>query len=414
MNQILDIIKQNKKIVIALGVVLVIFLAIVFLGNRGETAGGFFNTLSELNQEPQYNGTIDLNIGDKEITMDVLKNGKNYVVSVKVPASELTFNDLLVKQDGTLYLNSGAVSSNGGIIAVRAAQESKDTAELIPTIISALSSAEITCTDNAEAGSEISVSSSEEWSSFFTALNTALTDNVDAVSAAYKNSSAVKGFINEAAKDAKKAAETDTVANTITASIKTETVEEIKKYTGNFELTADFSALPEFVNPEDFDSNQLKITGSFTMTVGENSTAKPVGAVYDANEQSIVNFFYSVWENIFKKEEYVALNEVTVTSSSVYNKYDLGDVIEESHFTFNKDGVESADWVISTTDQKIINSYKEKYDPSGEIKYNEETGVYNLVLIASEDALVSLNKIGTTPDSFGRYLKTAKGGEIIV
>ena len=414
MNQILDIIKQNKKIVIALGVVLVIFLAIVFLGNRGETAGGFFNTLSELNQEPQYNGTIDLNIGDKEITMDVLKNGKNYVVSVKVPASELTFNDLLVKQDGTLYLNSGAVSSNGGIIAVRAAQESKDTAELIPTIISALSSAEITCTDNAEAGSEISVSSSEEWSSFFTALNTALTDNVDAVSAAYKNSSAVKGFINEAAKDAKKAAETDTVANTITASIKTETVEEIKKYTCNFELTADFSALPEFVNPEDFDSNQLKITGSFTMTVGENSTAKPVGAVYDANEQSIVNFFYSVWENIFKKEEYVALNEVTVTSSSVYNKYDLGDVIEESHFTFNKDGVESADWVISTTDQKIINSYKEKYDPSGEIKYNEETGVYNLVLIASEDALVSLNKIGTTPDSFGRYLKTAKGGEIIV
>ena len=414
MNQILDIIKQNKKIVIALGVVLVIFLAIVFLGNRGETAGGFFNTLSELNQEPQYNGTIDLNIGDKEITMDVLKNGKNYVVSVKVPASELTFNDLLVKQDGTLYLNSGAVSSNGGIIAVRAAQESKDTAELIPTIISALSSAEITCTDNAEAGSEISVSSSEEWSSFFTALNTALTDNVDAVSAAYKNSSAVKGFINEAAKDAKKAAETDTVANTITASIKTETVEEIKKYTGNFEFTADFSALPEFVNPEDFDSNQLKITGSFTMTVGETSTAKPVGAVYDANEQSIVNFFYSVWENIFKKEEYVALNEVTVTSSSVYNKYDLGDVIEESHFTFNKDGVESADWVISTTDQKIINSYKEKYDPSGEIKYNEETGVYNLVLIASEDALVSLNKIGTTPDSFGRYLKTAKGGEIIV
>lgn len=414
MNQILDIIKQNKKIVIALGVVLVIFLAIVFLGNRGEAAGGFFNTLSELNQEPQYNGTIDLNIGDKEITMDVLKNGKNYVVSVKVPASELTFNDLLVKQDGTLYLNSGAVSSNGGIIAVRAAQESKDTAELIPTIISALSSAEITCMDNAEAGSEISVSSSEEWSSFFTALNTALTDNVDAVSAAYKNSSAVKGFINEAAKDAKKAAETDTVANTITASIKTETVEEIKKYTGNFELTADFSALPEFVNPEDFDSNQLKITGSFAMTVGENSTAKPVGAVYDANEQSIVNFFYSVWENIFKKEEYVALNEVTVTSSSVYNKYDLGDVIEESHFTFNKDGVESADWVISTTDQKIINSYKEKYDPSGEIKYNEETGVYNLVLIASEDALVSLNKIGTTPDSFGRYLKTAKGGEIIV
>ena len=414
MNQILDIIKQNKKIVIALGIVLVIFLAIVFLGNRGEAAGGFFNTLSELNQEPQYNGTIDLNIGDKEITMDVHKNGKNYVVSVKVPASELTFNDLLVKQDGTLYLNSGAVSSNGGIIAVRAAQESKDTAELIPTIISALSSAEITCTDNAEAGSEISVSSSEEWSSFFTALNTALTDNVDAVSAAYKNSSAVKGFINEVAKDAKKAAETDTVANTITASIKTETVEEIKKYTGNFELTADFSALPEFVNPEDFDSNQLKITGSFTMTVGENSTAKPVGAVYDANEQSIVNFFYSVWENIFKKEEYVALNEVTVTSSSVYNKYDLGDVIEESHFTFNKDGVESADWVISTTDQKIINSYKEKYDPSGEIKYNEETGVYNLVLIASEDALVSLNKIGTTPDNFGRYLKTAKGGEIIV
>ena len=414
MNQILDIIKQNKKIVIIIGVVLVFFLVMLSLGNRGEAAGGFFNTLSELNQEPQYNSTIDLNIGDKEITMDVLKNGKNYVVSVKVPASELTFNDLLVKQDGTLYLNSGAVSSNGGIIAVRAAQESKDTAELIPTIISALSSAEITCTDNAEAGSEISVSSSEEWSSFFTALNTALTDNVDAVSAAYKNSSAVKGFINEAAKDAKKAAETDTVANTITASIKTETVEEIKKYTGNFEFTADFSALPEFVNPEDFDSNQLKITGSFTMTVGENSTAKPVGAVYDANEQSIVNFFYSVWENIFKKEEYVALNEVTVTSSSVYNKYDLGDVIEESHFTFNKDGVESADWVISTTDQKIINSYKEKYDPSGEIKYNEETGVYNLVLIASEDALVSLNKIGTTPDSFGRYLKTAKGGEIIV
>ena len=97
-----------------------------------------------MNQEPQYAGTVELNVGDKEITMGVLKNGKNYVVSVKVPASELSFNDLIVKQDGTLYLNSGAVSSNGGIIAVRAAQESKDTAELIPTIISALSSAERT------------------------------------------------------------------------------------------------------------------------------------------------------------------------------------------------------------------------------------------------------------------------------
>lgn len=41
-------------------------------------------------------------------------------------------------------------------------------------------------------------------------------------------------------------------------------------------------------------------------------------------------------------------------------------------------------------------------------------GVYKLVLFSSENGLLSLNKLGTTPKAFGEYLKTAKGGEIIV
>ena len=46
MNQILDIIKRNKKIVIIIGAVLVFFLVMLALGNRGGTAGGLFNVLS--------------------------------------------------------------------------------------------------------------------------------------------------------------------------------------------------------------------------------------------------------------------------------------------------------------------------------------------------------------------------------
>lgn len=414
MNQILDMIKQNKKVAIIIGVVAVSLIVLLLFGNKGGTTSGYFDTVSILNNEEQFNGTAELNVGGKDIHMDILKNGKNFVVSMNVPNSDISYNDLIVKQDGTLYLNSSSVSSNGGLIAIRDAQQTEETISLIPTLISSLAQAPITSTVDADGTANISVSSTEEWSALFSALNTALSENAEVISSGYKEKDAVKTLLADTAKFAKKASETNTVANTISASIKTETVENIRSYNGNFEFTADFSALPDFINPEDFDSNQLKITGNFKITVGEASTAKPVGAVYDANPKNAPQFFTSLWNSIFSKEEYTALNEVTVTSTTVFNKYDLGEVIEESRFVFNKEGVESAEWIISSTNENVINAYVNKYAPMEKPLFDKATGVYNLIFYTSEEGLLSLNKLGTTPEAFGEYLKTAKGGEIIV
>lgn len=414
MNQIIDLIKENKKKAIIIGAVLALLLVLLLFGNRGGSGGTYFDVLTSLGNEEQYNGAVDLNIGGKDIHLDILKNGSNFVVSMNVPGSESSYNDIIVKQDGTLYLNSSSISSSGGLIAIRDIQQSEETADFVETIITALSNAEISQSIDAEGAATLSVNSTEEWSSFFSAINTAITENVDNISNGYKEKEAVKTLLNDIAKAAKATAETTTVANTISASLISETVENIRKYNGSFEFTADFSALPEFISSDDFDSNQLKITGEVEITIGEASTAKPVGAVYDANSQNVVQFIVSLWNDIFGKEEYISLNEVTVTNSSVYNKYDLGEIIEESTFVFNKDGIESAEWIISSTNEEIINAYAKKYDSKEKPIYNETTGVYNLVLYASESGLVSLNKLGTTPKAFGEYLKTAKGGEIIV
>lgn len=413
MNQIIETVKQNKKMVIILAAVLVLLLAMLVLRNGGGGQNGYFDTLESLNAESQYNGTITVNIGGKDIKIDILKNENNYAVSASVPNSDIVYNDLMVKQDGVIYLNSGIVSANGGLTAIRESQAEKK-ALPIPVVISALKNAEIT-TDNDEDGyATITVNGTEEWNAFFSALSNALSENADAISSCYAESDAVKTFITEAAKGAKLAAETNTVANTLYAAIKSETVDDIRKYSGSFELTADFSVLPDFVDPEDFDSNQFKMTGEINITIGAASTAKPVGAVYDANAKSISQFLRVLWSGVFAKDAYTALNEVTVTSSSVYNKYNLGEVIEESRFAFSKEGVESAEWIISSTDENIIAAYADKYTNNQKPIYDEASGVYKLVIVASEDALISLNKIGTTPKEFGEYLKTAKGGEIIV
>ena len=413
MNQIIDMIKQNKKIAIALAVVLVLLLIFFIIRNEGGGTNGYFDTIEELNAEEHYNGTITINTGSKDIKLDVLKNGSNYVISASVPNSDLSYNDLIVKQDGVIYLNSGIMVSNGGLIAVREAQQ-EESVRLLPTLIEALKKAEITTDVDEEGFATLSVNSTEEWTAFFNAINSVLTENIDSISGGYSEKEAVKALLNDAAKNAKAAAETSTVANAVSASIKAESVDNVKKYTGTFEFTADFSVLPDFVNPEDFDSNQFKITGEINITVGAASTAKPVGAVYDANPQSLTQFFATLWDSIFGKEAYTALNEVTVTSTEVYNKYNLGEVIEESRFKFNKEGLESAEWIISSTNQDIITAYANKYTENEKPIFDESSGVYKLVLFSSENGLLSLNKLGTTPKAFGEYLKTAKGGEIIV
>ena len=85
MNQIIDMIKQNKKIAIVLAVVLVLLLVFFIIGNRGGGTSGDFDTLEGLSAEEQYNGTITINTGSKDIKLDVLKNGSNYVISASVP-----------------------------------------------------------------------------------------------------------------------------------------------------------------------------------------------------------------------------------------------------------------------------------------------------------------------------------------
>ncbi len=413
MNQVIDMIKQNKKVVIILGVVLVAFLVLTVMGGNSGNTTGYFDTLTQLTNEDQYNGTIELSVGGKSVHMDIIKNGENYAVSVNLPDSGAYYNDLIVKHNGTVYFNSGTISSNGGLIALREIETEEETPNLISEILTSLSETTLTLSED-DSGATVTVGSTEEWSAFFTAIYNVLNDNSDAFIAGYKEKDACKALMNELTKAAKTAADTDTIANTLSSTLKVETVDNVRKYSGSFDFTADFAALPSFIDSEDFDTNQLKITAEIDITVGESNTAKPVGAVYDANTKTLPNFFIEIWENAFKKAEYIALNEVTVTSNSVYNKYDLGEVIEESYFNFDQEGVSSAEWIISSTNENIIEAYRLKYASNTKAVLNEETGVYSLVFYTTEEGLISLNKIGTTPKTFGEYLKTSKGGEIIV
>lgn len=414
MNQVLDFIKNNKKMVIILAVVLVVVLVLLLLGGRGSSNSGFFSAVETIKNEEQYNGTIDMNISGKDIHFDLIKNGKNYVVSVSIPGSEITMNDLLVKQDGVTYLNTGSYASNGGLIALRDAKiEEKEKIYLSDALLSALSELEITTTQD-ENGISISVDSTESWAGVFTAVQTVLNDNVDTISGNYQEKEAMKAWLNELIKYAKKAAETDTVANAINISMTNESENDTRKYKGNFDFTADFSTLPDFINPDYFDSNQLKITGTFNIVTGPASTARPTGAVYDANAQNLPSFLSTIWNTIFDKATYVPFNEVTITSNSVTNKYDLGETIEESSFLFGENGITSAMWTITSYNKDIVECYRKTYDTNAEVVEYKDDGLYRLVLSASEEALASLNKIGTTPNQFGEYLKTAKGGDIIV
>lgn len=413
MNQILDLIKQNKKIVIILIVVLVAFLILTLLGKGNDNGGDYFATLTNLANEESYNGTVDLNVGGKDIQLTVLKNNQNFVISANIPSANISYNDLIVKQDGVLYLNSGSVTPNGGLIAVRDVPVDKKAQKLSDILLSSLKDAEFTVSSD-ENGATISIGNTDEWALFFSTVSTALSENSDSVSQQFKETEAVKGVLNELAKITKSTSETDTVANTITSTLKVEDVESARTYTGTFEFTSDFAALPDFINAEDFDSNQLKITGSINITTGVASTAKPTGAVYDANAQSIQNFFLTLWNDIFQKEEFVALNEVTITSNSVHNKYDLGEIIEESNFSFNKDGIYAAEWIIYSTNKLMIEAYKNKYAAEVQIEENEDTGIFTLHIPVSENGLLTLNKISTNPEKFGEYLKTSKGGDIIV
>lgn len=413
MNQILDLIKQNKKIVIILAVVLVAFLVFTLMGKSNNKGGDYFATLTNLSNEQSYNGTADINIGGKDIHFDILKNGNNFVVSASIPNSGIVYNDLFVKQDGVLYLNSSSITQNGGLIAIRDVPVDKKAKKLPELLLAALKSAELPVSAD-ENGATISISNTDEWALFFSTISTVLSENADTVSQQYKEVDAVKKTLSELSEITKATAETNTVANTLTSTLKMEDAESVRTYTASFEFTSDFSALPDFISSEDFDSNQLKITGNINITTGEASTAKPVGAVYDANAQSIENFFLTLWSKTFSKEEFIALNEVTIKSNSVHNKYDLGEVIEESEFLFNKNGIYAAEWIIYSTNKAMIEAYKDKYYTENQVEENEDTGVFSLHIPVSENGLLALNKISTNPEEFGEYLKSSKGGDIIV
>lgn len=413
MNQLLDTLKQNKKILIILGAVVAVFLILLVIASSGKNNNSYFSTLNSLNNETQYNGTINVNVGGKTLNINIAKSGDNYAITMSDPDSEHSYGDILVKQNGTTYLNMGSYKTNGGLIALRDVKTEENPVKVTTTVISALSNA-MASTVDAENGAMITIDSTENWKIFWSAIQTALAENSEAIISGVKEQTAAEALLNVFINAAKKAAETETVANTIKSSLKAETIDEVRNYTGTFEITADFDTLPDFITADDFDSNQLKITGEISITSGESSTAKPSGAVYDANPESVISFIKDLWSDLFSKEKYVPLNEVTVAGTTVTNKYDLGETIEESQFEFDKNGITSAKWIISSTSESIIKAYEEKYKQANPTLTGDAQSYFKLVLIASQEGLETLNKLGSTPEAFSEYLKTAKGGNIIV
>ena len=342
-----------------------------------------------------------------------LRSSCHSAVSADIPDSDFSYGDLIVKQDKTVYINKGTYENNGGLLALREVSTEEEVKSIGDVVLSALSSIPFQVEEN-ESGISITVDSTEEWSALFSAISTSLGENIDVIVNGYKEKDAAKKLVEDIISATKVASETQTVANTINATIRTETVDDIKKYSGAFDITVDFAALPAFISAEDFDSNQLKITASFEFTVAEASTAKPVGAVYDATPNTISDFIVGLWSSMFSKEAFVPLNNISLSGTTVTSKYDLGEVIEDGQFEFDKNGIVSAKWIITSTNRNIIEAYKKKFNHNEPIIENATEHIYQIVLIASEDALRSLNKLGSTPQAFEAYLKTAKGGDIIV
>ena len=209
---------------------------------------------------------------------------------------------------------------------------------------------------------------------------------------------------------------TDTTANALKITL----ITNESDYKLNFELTLDISLLPSFANKDDIDSNKVKILGEFTITpIEASSLSKPSGAIHAVTSTGVDGFFSAFWSKLFEKAEYISFAEVTATNNTVSAVYKLGEVTETLQLVFNGNGVTQGIWYLTSNSQELLEDYIEKY--GSKFKENNDFRIeeisekeYSLTIEISDSGINSYNKIAKTANEMAEFLKSPKGGDIIV
>lgn len=417
MDRALDFIKKNKMFLIVLAVIVVGFAGLkMYQKARQVDYPPFVQSLLNLRNEDKYTGNINFVIGDNAATVEVIKNGDMKNIAVQEP---LSYPSLLYKEGNTILMDNSVVNDNGGLISITK-KEVKDFPDLIKLMILSISS-ENGVTFKTDGDKNVAlVEDTDAWKTFFTALSSVIAENSDAVIAGVNEDAAVKEQLKYFESLCTQWGNTNTVANSIYISIGESEENSVKKYTGSFNLVVNFELLPSYISADDFDSNQLNVSGTYSFSVIESTAKKPSGATYSANPATLSSYAESLWNKLFSKVPYVSMNEVSVSDSVVVNKYNLGLISEIDTYKFDTEGVISAEYKITVTSEAIARSYTRMYEKNLEtnqsnlLRIDNDDGSIELVFTASDDALTSINKIGTTPQKLGEYLKSSKGGDIIV
>lgn len=419
MNKVLDkvvaLVKQNKKIAILAGVVVVILILLVALkGSKGQTSD-FLGTVSTIH-ESVYTADGTVSISEKDITLNINKDDAGNV-AVSASCGDTNYGNIFSKVDGTIYLNDEAVESQGGLLVLSSAS-SEEVVYLYDAIYEAISKCEMVTYETEDETQKMIINTTEGWVEFWQAVYDALDANSDAIAAGYSTPDVVKTQLKTFMTDIKKLVDTQTIANTIEIDITP--AEGV--YTVHFDLTMDMSMLPSFAKADDIDSNKLKLSGNITFTISDAVTVKkPSGAVHAMTAAGVDSFLSSFWNSMFEKGAYVSFNQVSVTNDTVALTRKLGETTETCQLVFSADGVTNAAWYITSPNEGIIDAYVKKYKTSSStsekdsfVKTEMDDGTFSLTISVSENGLISFNKIAKTPKAMGEYLSSAKGGDIIV
>ena len=340
------------------------------------------------------------------------KSENDFVLSFK--DDDVTYNELITKVGNLIYINDEQVEANGGLLTITT-QEAEETISLFDVISTALSENAYTTITEEENQVTMTIEGVDNWKGFWESIVTAITENQANIVSGYQNAEEITNILNNVTEYLKKLSATTVNANSLTVSITTTD----GNYLVAFEMMLDKTLLPTFANVDDIDANKLKVSGEFTLSPIEPTTiSKPSGAIHAATSTGVEGFVGAFWDKIFEKAEYISLVDVTTTNDTASATYHLGEVTEVLQLTFTANGVNQGVWYITAHNEEILWDYINKYNPDkelGDISPELVNGsLLSVTFEISESGISSYNRIAKTPNVMAEYLKSAKGGEIIV
>lgn len=418
MNKIFDNlifwIKGNKKIAIVGGLFILIIIIVLALSGKGGNSSEFLNNIDTLHNET-YTADGIVSISNKELTVNIARSVEDLAVNASCDDKE--YNNLYVKTGNAVYVNAGSVAEQGGLLTLNLS-ENEDAVSLYDTLFEAIANSEGVTFDSDGESQTMVVDTTEGWAQFWQDIYAGLDTQKDMIAAGCTTPEVMKEYIQSLMNDIKKLADTQTIANTLQASI----TQQEGTYILQFDITMDSSLLPSFAKADDIDSNKVKISGNIKFLItNEMTISKPSGAIHAATADSLQNFLSALWNSMFEKGAYVTFDSVSVTNDTVALTRKLGETTEVCQLVFNTEGVTNAVWYITSPNESIIDGYVSKYQTSNDenskkafLKTEMNDGTFSLTITVSENGINSFNKMAKTPKAMGDYLSSYKGGDIIV